>query len=182
MASFDEKVEFEKIRVEHIKKMYDQEEVRRVQIEEKTRFYFSIITLTLGATFLNLEILKSLKPIMNQPSVADVLTKGLYALGICLITMIFLSLLSVLQVFGVARYKNVSTQDTRLELFGLSFEDKNTSDLLYKIGLDYAHAYEDARKINNKKAFWLQVTSITTAVSLIALIYIVAILASILLN
>lgn len=182
MASYDEKIEFEKIRLEHIKKLYEQEEIRRVRIEEKTRFYFSVITLTLGATFLNLDILESLKPIINQPTVSSILIKGFYALGICLITMIFFSLLSILQVLAVAQYKSVSTKDTRIELFGLPFEDKNTSDLLYKVGVDYAHAYEDAIKINDKKAFWLQVTSVTTAISLIALIYIIAIVASILLN
>ena len=96
-----ERDEFEKIRLEYSKYLYEHEQLTKERIERKSRFYLSIITILLSATFLKIDFFSSLSKIIQQQGINNIFTFAIYASGVTLAITTSLTLISILQTYSI---------------------------------------------------------------------------------
>jgi len=75
----EEKLAFEKARFDYCITIHKSEDKRLKNLESKSRFYLSFITLFLGAVFFNIEFLEKLRDLVAGKTISATLITGTYA-------------------------------------------------------------------------------------------------------
>jgi hypothetical protein len=170
MEDSKELVEFEKARFEYCMMMHDREYVRQQNLEKKSQFYLSFVTLFLGAIFIGSDFLGHLKKIFSptNTSVSFLFRYGVHGaiigLGVCL----FAALLLVMQSVRIRNYTNVYPENLKELLFTKSSEYlgiQNIQNLFKENALSCAIAVENNKTVNDKKALWIRFVELALLVS-----------------
>jgi hypothetical protein len=157
-----DEVAFEKARLDYCMDVFNREEQRKEQLERKSQFYLSFITLFLGAIFLKADSIILLKGLVENNTIAPPLIIILYlsiiALGICI-------LVSVMAILGVTRlwsYKGPYPEEIVFSLFSPESDfvaQKTQVHMIRAKALNYAVALDFNKSINDRKTKWLMVAS-----------------------
>jgi glucan phosphoethanolaminetransferase (alkaline phosphatase superfamily) len=136
----EEKLAFEKARFDYCVTIHKAEDKRRKNLESKSRFYLSFITLFLGAVFFNIEFLEKLRDLVAGKTVSATLITGIYACAIILAISLLVSLVSILASVQLKSYKAVYPEDVTQMLFGPNsdyIEKKNLTCLYGTLSMNY---------------------------------------------
>jgi len=174
----EHRLDFERARFEYCAQLFGNEEKRKETLEKKGQFYLSFVTIFLGAVFLKLDRLNSVKDILGKGNLVLLGKFSMYFLLTVLLLSIIAALISVLKCMQIREYSRGCPK---------SLEDSIFIDLAPTVGrdnesffkeraIDYAIALEINRKINSNKATWLNVCSycsFTGVLSLLVLVIVV---------
>lgn len=171
-AIAEEKLAFEKARFEYCAALYESETKRQHNLEGKSRFYLSFVTLFLGAVFLNLGFLEDVRALISGASISPGLLVATYGALMVLAISLLISLLSILQSIRLRSYKSAYPADTTYSLFGPNseyFENGDILSLLKANAMSYTIALEYNKSIDDKKARWVDIAAFNVLVAVIAL-------------
>ena len=168
----EQQVAFEKARFEYCAKLYEREAERKETLEKKSQFHLSVITLFLGAMFLKMDFLETLRELIVQKSIPTPLAWSTDLSIIALALSLLISLIAVLQSMRLQRFKNEYPADIISSLFAPNskyLEDENEPSFLEATAMSYAIALEFNSKINDRKATWVKVSWFGVLVAAISL-------------
>jgi len=157
-----DQIAFEKARLDYCMDVFNREEQRKEQLEKKSQFYLSFITLFLGAIFLKTDSLTLLKEITENKAVPASLITILYLSIIALGISILFSVIAVLAVTRLWSYKVPYRDDIVFSLFSpqSDFIEENTqAQLIRAIALNFSIALDFNKNINDRKAKWIIISS-----------------------
>lgn len=157
-----DKIAFEKARLDYCVDLFNREEQRKEQLERKSQFYLSFITLFLGAIFLKADSLTLLRELAENEAIAGPLLTILYLSIIALGILILFSVMAILGVTRLWSYKGPYPEDIVDSLFspGSDFLEENTQAQLNRaIALNFAIALDFNKSINDRKSKWIMVSS-----------------------
>lgn len=175
--SSDEQVAFEKARYEYCFKLYEKEVERSEALEKRAQFYFSFITLILGAIFLNIEFFEKVKAIAAQSKVPMLATYVFYISTIVLGLSLIASLMSLLEFIRLRAYVPKYPENFVSSLFAPDSKylpDKTEKGLLRETALSCALALEFNIRITNKRTKWIQVSFTCIVFAVLSLFIILA--------
>jgi hypothetical protein len=161
-ADAKDKVAFEKARLDYCIDVFNKEEKRKEQLERKSQFYLSFITLFLGAIFLKADSLTLLKEVTENSTIAPPLITTLYLSIIALGILILFSVMAILGVTRLWSYKGPYPEDIVFSLFSPEsdfIEEDTQANLIRAIALNYAIALDFNKSINDRKSRWIMVSS-----------------------
>jgi hypothetical protein len=164
----EEKLAFEKARFDYCVTIHEIEDKSRKNLESKSQFYLSFITLFLGAVFFNIEFLDKLGNLVVGKAISATLITGIYACAIILAVSLLVSLISILASAQLKSYKAVYPENVTQMLFGPNsdyIEKKDLTSLYRTISMNYTIALEYNKKINDRKATWAQVAALSVFAS-----------------
>lgn len=173
----DERETLARLRLEYCQDLYNREEQRKSNLEQKSQFYLSLATILLGAVILNLEFFEKVDALISQPSSPLYLRwviRGLIGLSIVLI---LITLVCVLLSIRVKTYRSPAPQDEDImrSLFHRSHEYLKVQNFLKDIAGIFSTALEYNKRVNDRKAFWIKISNISTVcavISVTALIFV----------
>jgi hypothetical protein len=170
-----DRLAFEKARLDYCMDLFNREEQRKEQLERKSQFYLSFITLFLGAIFLKADSLTLLKELTENKPVASPLLTVLYLSIIVLGVLILFSVMAILGVTRLWSYKGPYPKDIVYAFFSpdSGYIKENTQpELIRIIAMNFAVALEDNIRINDRKSKWIIVCSygIFSAVTVLAIL------------
>ena len=168
----EEKVSFGKALLEYCIELFKAETSRQDALESKSRFYLSFVTLLIGAFFLNLDFLASLKNIIAQEKPSPTILITTYTCIVILGISLFVSLFAIFFSVGVKSYKGVFPKDITYQLFGPTSKYIKKEDLLtlYKtVSMNYTVALEHNKDINDKKAKWINIAALSSLITISSL-------------
>jgi hypothetical protein len=157
-----DKIAFEKARLDYCMDVYNREEQRKEQLEKKSQFYLSFITLFLGAIFLKTDSLTLLKELTENEAIAPALITILYLSIILLGISILFSVMAILGVTRLWSYKGPYPEDIVFSLFSPEsdfIEEDTQAQLIRAIALNFAVALDFNKSINDRKSRWIMVSS-----------------------
>jgi hypothetical protein len=157
-----EKIAFEKARLDYCMDVFNREEQRKEQLEKKSQFYLSFITLFLGAIFLKSDSLNLLRELTDNEAIAKPVITVLYLSIIALGILILFSVMAILGVTRLWSYKGPYPEEIVDTLFSpqSDFIEENTqAQLIRAIALNYAIALDFNKSINDQKSKWIMVSS-----------------------
>jgi hypothetical protein len=166
-----ERIAFEKSRLEYCLDIFNREEERREQLEKKSQFYLSFITLFLGAIFLKTDSLAFINELTaNQTIPVPVMT--VFYLAILLLGFFILfSVIAILQVTRLWSYRGPFPKEIVEILFSPDsdfLEEQTQACLMRTTALNYAIALESNTSINDRKSKWIMVSSFGIFSSVVA--------------
>lgn len=148
-------------RLDYCIKIYQQEINRRETIERKSQFYLSFITLLLGGIFLKLETLDSIKVTLESTSAYPIhlhlIRLSVVGLGISILA----SLIFIFQSLRVQEYIGPVKENMTYTMFGPESNNNDEIKLVDDIARMYSLAAEVSQRMNNKKAMWVNLTSLS---------------------
>ncbi|MCW4046381.1 MAG: hypothetical protein NWE99_02305, partial [Candidatus Bathyarchaeota archaeon] len=138
-------------------------------LEKKSQFFLSLLTLILGALFLNTDMLAE----FNRLTLAFPTLRLLLCIS-ATILMVSLSVgvISILASVWLQSYIREYPTNVVSSLFDPKsnyLEEKSANHLLASLAMNCALALEINKKVNDRKAKWMIISSICTLVSVIAL-------------
>lgn len=157
-----DKIAFEKARLDYCMDVFNREEQRKEQLEKKSQFYLSFITLFLGAIFLKTDSLTLLKELTENEAIAPALLTILYLSIILLGISILFSVMAILGVTRLWSYKGPYPEDIVFSLFSPEsdlIEEDTQAKLIRAIALNFAVALDFNKSINDQKSKWIMVSS-----------------------
>jgi hypothetical protein len=157
----EQQVAFEKARFEYCAKLYERETERKETLEKKSQFLLSVITLFLGAMFLKLDFLETLRELIVQKSISATLIWSIDLSVIALALSLLISLIAVLQSMRLQRFKNEYPANIVSSLFAPNskyLEGENEPSFLRATAMSYAIALEFNSRINDRKAMWVKIS------------------------
>lgn len=160
---------FERTRYEFCVAAYEREWERKEILERKSQFFLSLITLILGAIFLKLDALESLRLIANQ---SQTFQPVLHILVVVLVLFLLATIITVLMSMLLQDYMREYPKNIVSSMFDPNsryIKQKTTPDLLETNAMNCALALEVNQRINDKKAAWVKISSICTLISTILL-------------
>lgn len=170
-TSSNQRIDFEKSRLEYCLDLFNREEDRREQLEKKSQFYLSFITLFLGAIFLKTESLIYLREIQANPSISGILLTLFYLMILILAGLILFSVIAILQVTRLWSYRGPFPKDLVTALFSPEsdfMEENDEAGLIRASALHYAIALEINTSINDRKSRWTMISSLGIFCSVLA--------------
>jgi hypothetical protein len=168
---------FEKARLDYCLALFERQEKGREELEKKSQFYLSLITLSLGALFLNLENFKSLKDVAFAQGLSRSIIVAINVSLIVLLMALVLSLIAILISIGIRTYYAAAPKNLTVRLFapdGDYLAEQTESNALRVFATEYALAFEQNSQTNEKKARWIQMAGVGIFVSILALATLIA--------
>lgn len=160
MTTIDKALDFERARYSYCKELFDKEVSRKEMLEKKAQYYLTLITLFLGAIFLNL---KSFSEFLKIMSMSKPLTQqAIYIILIFLCTSLLFSLFTILQSIRLRKWKSGYLSNAFKVLFSPDSKclvDCSEIVLLQSSSLEYILAWEHNKQINDLKAKWTEHSS-----------------------
>jgi len=163
---------FEKARLEYCLALFEREEKGREELEKKSQFYLSLITLSLGAFFLNIENLKKLKDAVFTPHISRSLVVAVNISLVVLLLALMISLVFVLISFSIRTYHAAAPNNLVVKLFSPDstyLDERTEKDALKAFATEYALAFEQNSRTNERKAQWVQAAGIGIFISVLTL-------------
>lgn len=165
----DTDIEFERARFEFCISAYTKELERKEVLEKKSQFFISLLTLILGAIFLNTDMLVK----VNDLALASSLLHMLFNITIAiLMASLLAAVISVLISMWLQEYVREYPKNIVSSLFDPNshyLEGKTPSVLFNTIAMNCALALENNKRVNDKKAKWVTISSVFTLISIIVL-------------
>lgn len=164
--------QFEKARYKYCLSLYERETARKDTLERKGQLYLSLLALFVGAVFLKIDVLSGLRDLLNSPTTGC--TERAILLGSALLFAVALlgSLIAVLLAIQVRGYAIEYPSRFVRSLFSLpsDFLPQPDEPLLHReAALALATAFEEDRKLNDKKARCVEASSFLLFTMLLAL-------------
>jgi hypothetical protein len=156
---WEKQVAFDKARFEYCAKLYERETERKETLEKKSHFLLSVVTLFLGAMFLKMDFLETLRELFAQKSISAPLIWSINLSIVVLALSLLASLIAVLESMRLQRFKNEYPANIVSSLFGPDskyMEDENEPSFLRATAMSYAIALEFNSRINDIKAMWVK--------------------------
>jgi hypothetical protein len=169
-----DQIAFEKIRLDYCMDLFNREEQRKEQLERKSQFYLSFITLFLGAIFLKADSLLLLSELIDGATISPPLITLLHGSIIALGILILFSVMAILGVTRLWSYKGPYPEKVVHSLFSPDSDftkkypqadednqvEKNTQALWIRaMALNFAVALDFNKRINDRKSRWIMVSS-----------------------
>jgi hypothetical protein len=169
-----DQIAIEKVRLDYCMDLFNREEQRKEQLERKSQFYLSFITLFLGAIFLKADSLLLLSELIDGETISAPLMTLLHGSIIALGILILFSVMAILGVTRLWSYKGpypeeivhslFSPDSDFTEIYTQAEEDnqaeKNTQALWIRaIALNFAVALDFNKSINDRKSRWIMISS-----------------------
>lgn len=175
----EERVAFEKARLEYCLDVFNREEARREQLERKAQFYLSFITLILGALFFQAENLTLVAELIRKENVAPLLITITYITIIILGLSILFSVMAVLGVTRLWSYRGPYPEEFVFALFSPEsdfIDEQNQEDFIRTSALNFAIALDFNKTINDRKSRWIMLSSYSIFLTVVMLAVLLAIL------
>jgi hypothetical protein len=169
-----DQIAFEKVRLDYCMDLFNREEQRKEQLERKSQFYLSFITLFLGAIFLKADSLLLLSELIDGATISPPLITLLHGSIIALGILILFSVMAILGVTRLWSYKGPYPEKVVHSLFSPDSDftkkypqadednqvEKNTQALWIRaMALNFAVALDFNKRINDRKSRWIMVSS-----------------------
>jgi hypothetical protein len=169
-----DQIAFEKVRLDYCMDLFNREEQRKEQLERKSQFYLSFITLFLGAIFLKADSLLLLSELIDGQTISPPLMTLLHGSIIALGILILFSVMAILGVTRLWSYKGPYPEEIVYSLFSPDSDftkkytqdeednqaEKNTQALWIRaIALNFAVALDFNKSINDRKSRWIMISS-----------------------
>lgn len=177
--ALEERVAFEKARLEYCLDVFNREEARREQLERKAQFYLSFITLILGALFFQAENLTLVGELIGNENVAPLLTTITYITIIILGLSILFSVMAILGVTRLWSYRGPYPEEFVFALFSPEsdfIDEQNQEDFVRASALNFAIALDFNKSINDHKSRWIMLSSYGIFLTVVMLAVLLAIL------
>ncbi len=165
----DTDIEFQRVRFEFCVSAYIRELERKESLEKKSQFFVSLLTLILGALFLNADMLAK----VNALTLASIALNMLFNIfATILVISLSVALISVLFSLWLQDYVREYPKNIVSSLFdpnSTCTENKTPSLLLESLAMNCALALEINKRTNDRKAKWVTISSVFTLISVIVL-------------
>jgi len=172
----DPQVAFEKARFEYVAMLYEKEVKRSEGLETRVQFYFSFVTLILGAIFLNFDVLRNVIAVIERGKAPAAATTTLLMSCAVLGLSLLASVLSMLAFARLHAYRSVYPRNLVTSLFAPNstyLAEPSEKALYYSTAMDYALALEANTAITDQRARWVRLSSVGiffTVLSLFAIV------------
>ena len=169
-------LDFGTSRYEYCLRLLEKEEKLKEVLEKKARFYLSFITVFLGAMFLKLDYLESVKEMFIKENPSVFVRLLIYVIISVFLVCIMIALVSVLKCVRVKEYMSGSPDNLAHSLFmpdSRFTRQKSNACLFMELARYCAVAVDENRELNAEKGKWLSICSgclFISSVSLFALI------------
>lgn len=158
----DGQVAFEKARLAYCRHEFEREEARKTDLEQKSQFYLTFVTLLLGVLFFKPEFLLTARDWLEAAgSPAGWIAVAAVALGALAVSL----LVALGAIIGAARlrdYRGAYPGDIVSSLFDPQvgyLDEQSERALLQIVALNYAVALEANKVVNDQKAARLKLAS-----------------------
>jgi cytochrome bd-type quinol oxidase subunit 2 len=171
---------FEKARYEYCLSLYERETARKDALERKAQLYLTLLALFVGAVFLKIDVLTGLSGLLNSSDTGSSDRVALLASAIVFSTALLASLLAVLiaiHVRGYAIEYPVQLVRALFETPSTFLPEADAATLHSEAAHALATAFEEDRRLNDRKAHWISVSAYALFGMLFALATFMAILA-----
>jgi hypothetical protein len=164
-------VAFEQSRLDHCIRLFNEENSRREGFDKTAQYYLAFITAFLGALFLKVGFLQTLKQLLAVGAVPMALAWIVYASIVLMLLSLFLALVCVLECIRVRRYKREFPSHPAIRLFA---GDGNKEDFLRETAITYVATIEANFEITERKGLWILRASLFVLVSVLSLFLLLA--------
>lgn|SRR2546423_192753 len=168
----EDQLSFERARFNYCIRVYEEEVRRKETLEKKAQFYLSFLTILLGALFLKLDYIKSLKELINQEKPTPTTLAVIYISLIIATVSVLLSLVAIFESVRVQKIKNIYPTNVITSLFAPDSKYItvcNELSLLQSTAMGIAAAVELNREILDRKAKWIKTSSYSLLVAILSL-------------
>ena len=157
---------------DYVVEIFKSETERQEILESKSRFYLSFISLFIGSVFLNLSFLNDIKNLFSQTQLTYTVFTVMIGSIISLNISLLFSLLSILVSIGIRSYKDVFPKNVTVQLFSPTsnyLKEKTLQSFYETVSMNYTIALEHNKRVNDKKALWVNFASAFVLISILSL-------------
>ena len=163
---------FEGARYEYCLSIYERESARKDALERKAQLYLTLLALFVGAVFLKIDVLTGIGGLLRSPEMGTADHALLLGSALIFSLALLLSLIALLLAIHVRGYAIEHPSQVVRALFDTPstfLPEANQATLYAEAAQALATAFEEDRKLNDKKAGWVSVCSYSLFVMLFAL-------------
>lgn len=172
LSSEEKTTAFEKSRLEHCIRLYNQENSRRDGFEKTAQFYLTFVTAFLGALFLKIDFLETLSKLLTNKRAPAPIAWIVYGSIVAMLLSLLFALISILECIRVRRYKREFPSDPALHLFSpdsLYTGREDDAAFLKITAMTYIAAIEANFHITEWKGLWIERASLFVLASVLSL-------------
>lgn len=173
-----ERASFEKARYEYCVALYEKETKRNAGLETRIQFYFSFITLVLGAIFLKFDFFEKVKDLFAHNKVpifiSYILLISIAILGLSLLVSAF----SILAFARLRTYIRTYPDNLVTALFAPNTQylrAKTEEDFYEATAMSCALALESNVRVTDQQVKWVQMCSVSTYLIVLSLFIILSV-------
>lgn len=150
---------FEKSRLDHCIRLFEEENSRREKFEKTAQYYLSFLTIFLGALFLKIDFLETLVKLLKAQADHRIVVWVVYLSIATMLISLLLGLISVLECMRIRRYKREFPKNPSLQLFVPSSfytGHEDSTSFLKVTAMTYIAAIEANFHTTERKGLWIE--------------------------